>query len=407
MGRFANLGVSVFDADFTLNPYHYLRELYDRDDVLGFHSEGMNFLFRFEQSRAVMFNRSCTRAMGNNAELERLEADYAQRYPHRAWHFQNSYTHGEPDLKFKAAIGKFVAQVAEQASFADAEPVFARLSQGGLLDNYIDEISTLPMRVFLQTCKLPHDDATLRDLHRSGCAFLKSLENFYDEGLIADCDRGLATIRSYMERHFDQLDTHSPLHTLIGVGRASGMSDEQLIANIGGMFLTAISNTVGISSAFILRSLQRDPTAWQTLRAQPDLARQEHVIMELLRRDNHVKALSRQFAQPMAIDAFTIDAGEVVYLYFPGINMDHNHWPDPCSMDFSRQFTGENNIIFGGSFYTCIGRKLTMAFLGNMIDGFIRHLPATATIIDGEMEVDGSWMAERMISRMPIHLGFE
>ena len=76
-------------------------------------------------------------------------------------------------------------------------------------------------------------------------------------------------------------------------------------------------------------------------------------------------------------------------------------------MDFSRQFTGENNIIFGGSFYTCIGRKLTMAFLGNMIDGFIRHLPATATIIDGEMEVDGSWMAERMISRMPIHLGFE
>ena len=88
-----------------------------------------------------------------------------------------------------------------------------------------------------------------------------------------------------------------------------------------------------------------------------------------------------------------------------GINMDHNHWSNPRSMDFQRRFTGENNIIFGGSFYTCIGRKLTMAFLRNMVAGFLRHLPDAAKIIDAEMEIDGSWMAERIITRMPIHLG--
>jgi cytochrome P450 len=405
MSTFIDLGVSIFDDDFTLNPYKYLKELYDRKEVLGFQSDGMNFLFRFDQCRNVMFNKNCVRAMGNNEELQRLEADYAERFPSRAWHFQNSYTHGEPDLKFKAAIGKFVAIVAEQASFTDAEPIFARLSEGGTLDNYIDEIARLPMRVFLETCKLPYEEKELGELHQSGCAFLKSLENFYDEELIADCDAGLARIRQYMEQHFYNLDRLSPLQGLVAAGRGSGMSDEQLIANIGGMFLTSISNTVGISSAFMLRSILRDQAAGQMLRQQPALAENEHIIMELLRRDNHVKALSRQFTQPMEIDGFNIKAGEVVCLYFPGINMDHNHWSKPCSIDFSRRFTGENNIIFGGSFYTCIGRKLTMAFLSSMLDGFLRHLPDTAKIVEEEIEVDGSWMAERIISRMPIHLG--
>ena len=405
MGKFVDLGVSVFDAEFTLNPYDYLKEIYDRKEVLGFHSDGMNFMFRFEQSRAVIFSKNCTRAMGNNEELQQLEEGYAKRYPNRAWHFRNSYTHGEPDLKFKAAIGRFVAQVADQASFFGAEPIFAKLSQGGTLDNYIDEISTLPMRVFLETCKLPYDNHDLEVLHTSGCAFLKSLENFYDEELIAGCDSGLACIRDYMESQFYNLDAESPLRPLISAGYNCGMNDEQLIANIGGMFLTSISNTVGISSAFILRSLLRDQAAWRTLQEQPELVENEDVIMELLRRDNHVKALSRQFDQSMEIDGFKINSGEVVCLYFPGINMDHNHWKKPTTIDFSRTFTGENNIIFGGSFYTCIGRKLTMAFLSNMIDGFLRHLPATAEIVDEEIEVDGSWMAERMITRMPIHLG--
>lgn len=405
MSEFVDLGVSVFDPDLTLNPFDYLHDLYDRKDVLGFHSDGMNFLFRFEQCRAVIFNRDCVRAMGNNEELEMLEADYAIRYPNRAWHFANSYTHDQPDLKFKAAVGRFVADVAERASFASAEPVFARLSGGGLLDNYVDEVATLPMRIFLETCLLPFDEDVVRELHTSGCAFLKSLENFYDESLIADCDAGLASIRAYMEKHFHQLDPASPLHPLIEAGHADGMTDEQLIANIGGMFLTSISNTVGISSAFIVRTLLRDREILNTLRLQPELAARENVIMELLRRDNHVKALSRQFNQPMELDGFTVNEGDVLCLYFPGINMDPNHWINPEAVDLSRVFTGENNIIFGGSFYTCIGRRLTMAFLASMIAGFVRHMPEGAAVDDTEIEVDGEWMAERIISRMPIHLG--
>ena len=54
MAAFVDIGVSVFDPSFTLHPYPYLKDLYDREDVLGFRSQGMDFLFRFEQSRAVI-----------------------------------------------------------------------------------------------------------------------------------------------------------------------------------------------------------------------------------------------------------------------------------------------------------------------------------------------------------------
>lgn len=404
MSHFIDLGVSIFDDDFTLNPYSYLKDLYPREDILGFRSEGINFLFRFEQARSVMFNKHCIRAGADTAELQKLEARYSDLYPNRAWHFHHSYTHGTPDLKFKAAIGRFVALIAEQASFEAAEPIFQQLSRTGLLENYIQNIAKLPMRIFLDTCLLTYSENELDALHDAGCAFLKSLENYFDEDLIKACDAGLLTIRHFMEERFYQLDPYSPLVGLIQAGRECGMTDEQLIANIGGMFLTSISNTVGISSAFILRTLINHPDTWLKLKSAPELARDEHVIMELLRRDNHVKALSRQSTEDFQLGNFPIEAGELIYLFFPGINMDPGHWSKPLEVNLNRQFTGENNIIFGGSFYTCIGRKLTMAFLGNMIDGFIRYLNMDAKVIEDRLEIDGSWMAERILTKMPIQL---
>ena len=48
MSHFVPLDVSIFDADFTLEPYPFLKDLYEQEEVLGFTSEGMNFCFRFE-----------------------------------------------------------------------------------------------------------------------------------------------------------------------------------------------------------------------------------------------------------------------------------------------------------------------------------------------------------------------
>ena len=40
-----------------------------------------------------------------------------------------------------------------------------------------------------------------------------------------------------------------------------------------------------------------------------------------------------------------------------------------------------------------------------MVSGFVRFLPDEAYIDDDEVAMDGDWTAERILTRMPIHLG--
>ena len=127
--------------------------------------------------------------------------------------------------------------------------------------------------------------------------------------------------------------------------------------------------------------------------------------MEFLRRDNHVKALSRQAHKPFTLHGQDIAAGESVNLFFPGVNLDPDHWDRPLEIDLERQFSGENNIIFGGSTYMCIGKQLGIAFLKNVARGFVENLPESARIDESEIVVDGDWVSERVITRMPIELG--
>jgi len=405
MDKFIDLGVSVFDPDFTLNPYPYLKDLYQRDDILGFRSESLNFLFRFDDCRQVIMSKTCARAIAT-AKQQELEIAYTERYPHRARHYQLSYMNlpEGPDLKFKALVMRFIADVAEQASFTAVEPVFQKLAGGQPLDNYIDDIAKIPMRIFLDCCGLTYSDSELDDLHRSGCDFLKSLENFLDEELIRKADTALQVIGAYVEGHWDHLPKDSLLYHFIAQGREAGISDAMLQVNIIGVFITSISNTIGISSAFILKHLIEDSAVRRQLQDNPGLLDNDNVIMELLRRDNHVKALSRQAHQPLSLRGFTIEQGESFLLLFPGINLDPGHWHNPLSIDFSRDFSGENNIIFGGSMFTCIGKKLALVFLKHMTLGFIKYLPDQVSIDETQIEMDGGWLAERIITRMPIRV---
>ena len=78
MSEFIDLPVSYFNAEFTLNPYPFLEELYQRDDILGFDSEGMNFLFRHEDCRAVLKSPLCRREPLANPEFIERETRYAE-----------------------------------------------------------------------------------------------------------------------------------------------------------------------------------------------------------------------------------------------------------------------------------------------------------------------------------------
>ena len=161
MEKFVDLGTSFFDTEFTLNPEKHLAELYPRKDILGFKADGMNFVFRFNEARAVLYSRECAREPVASPEIAAREERLAAEYPNRAKNFQLAYTYGTPDLALKKLLKNYVTEVAETANFSCTEPVYQRLGDGGSLDNYIDDINTLPLRIMLTTSGLPFDEFEL------------------------------------------------------------------------------------------------------------------------------------------------------------------------------------------------------------------------------------------------------
>jgi hypothetical protein len=71
-------------------------------------------------------------------------------------------------------------------------------------------------------------------------------------------------------------------------------------------------------------------------------------------------------------------------------------------LNFQRQFTRDNHNIFGGSRYACIGSRIALKYFSEVLPGVLANLPEDARILEDKIEVDGNWVAERVITRLPI-----
>jgi cytochrome P450 len=405
MDRFVDLPVSVYDSGFTLNPYDALADIYPRKDVLGFHSEGKNFLFRHDDCNAILKSHACRREPASNPDYEALETRYAKDYPNRTWLMLNQFNTGEEDLKTKVQVMRLIGSISEAASFEIAEATFRKLDKDDENDDYVAEISALPLKILMETAGLPVSDDEVSQLYEAGCDFLHSFDNTGDESLISKCEVASTQLIEFVKERYPQIKPGTLMYDYVQACRSNGLSDDLIQCNIIGPLIISASNTMGLSSAFLLRNLVRFPETCSMLKANPELLDNDNVLIEFLRRDNHVKALSRQAHEDVAIGNFSIKAGEAVYLFFPGANLDPAHWDNPLELDFERDFSQQNHIIFGGAKHVCIGKAMGVAFLRHMAKGFLRYLPENASINDADIEMDGSWIAERIINRMPIDLG--
>jgi cytochrome P450 len=280
MERFVELPVSVFDPDFTLNPYGFLEDLYPRKDILGFQSEGKNFLFRYNDCNAVLKSHDCRR-----------------------------------------------------------EPTFENLDKDDENDDYVADISSMPLKILLETAGVPVSDGEVKKLYNASCAFLQSFDNTQDEELVARCEAAAIELLDYTNRRYPQFQPGTLMHDYVQACKKNGLSEDLIKGNIIGPLIISASNTVGISSAYLLR------------------------------------------------------------------NLDPSHWENPLELDFTRDLSPQNHIIFGGAKHVCIGKAMGVAFLRHMARGFLRYLPDDATINDADIEMDGAWITERIIQRMPIELG--
>jgi hypothetical protein len=312
MERFVELPVSVFDPGFTLNPFDYLEELYPRREFLGFQSEGKHFLFRHDDCNAVLKSHACRREPVANPDFEAIEARYARDYPNRTWAMLNNFNIGKEDLKTKVQVMRLIGNLSEAASFEIAEPVFEKLGIDSDNDHYVSEIAALPLKILLETAGLPVSDSEVRQLYDAGCAFLHSFDNTENEALVAGAEEATTHLRNFADERYPHIKPGTLMYDYIQGCKDNGLSDDLIKGNIIGPLIISASNTMGISSAYLLRNLVRFPEVCRQLKANPELLDNDNVLIEFLRRDNHVKALSRQAHEDVQVGEFTIAAGETI-----------------------------------------------------------------------------------------------
>jgi len=399
MSVFVPLETSIFDPQFTLDPFPFIEPLYKQKNVLGFSSEGMNFCFRFEDCHdLIAAHGNVAREPVKTKESEAQAAAFAERFPTRAWHFQYSLT----DVKVKAMLNRYLGVLLERISTAEIEQAFSVLGQKGTHTDYLEHVQLLPMRMLLSAWGFQFTEEQLLRLYNDSIALVKSFDNFENENLLEQGERGMAFNRDYVSEQFNMAAQGTLLNEFVNESRSSGVDDQYSIASLV-TFLQSTPNTISISTALLLRNLLRYPEAVKPLRDDTGLIN-DSVIMEFLRRDNHVKALSRQVHTPFSLRGHELQAGEGLYIFYPGINLDPTHWDEPLSLNFQREFTRSNHNIFGGARYACIGSRIALKYFTDILPAIFQQLPEDARVVEDEIIIDGDWIAERVITHMPIYV---
>lgn len=400
MNAFKDLGNIYFDRSFTLDPFPFLEEIYADRNLKGFHSCGMNFLIKHKDANVLLLEHDkASREPVMSDDLIAREMRLAEKYPQRAFLFQ----HGIVDVRAKAMLMKFITQLIDRIDLQSISPVFSRLSVAGLHENYLEEIKTLPMRVLLDAWGLPYSEEVLEKLYFSGTTFVKSFDNYFDEEMIALGNEAERYIYDYSVEVVNNPPPDTLIAHYIQESRERGIDDKNTVGSVM-TFINSVGNTLAISTAYMLRNAIRYPDVIAHLQKSPDLIC-DSTVLEYLRRDNHVKSLSRQIHKSFDLNGLLLNPGDALYLFYPGINLDPAHWQDPLRIDVNRNLDRDKHVIFGGSRYTCIGPRITLVYMKAVLAGIVVNMPDKITVLEDRLSIEDGWIAERVISCMPIQVG--
>ena len=110
-----------------------------------------------------------------------------------------------------------------------------------------------------------------------------------------------------------------------------------------------------------LRHLQRDPTLM------------DQTIVEILRYDSSVQAVSRTALADLHLGNQRIHQGQILHGLIAAANRDPDRFPQPDQFDIQRPV--QSHLAFGQGMHACIGLHLAKLVAGIAIGTIVRRLP--------------------------------
>lgn len=236
-----------------------------------------------------------------------------------------------------------------------AELIDARLADGRM-ELIADFAEPFPAIVTAGLLGVPEADH--RELKIWSAHFAEMLGNFqHNPDRIHNVLDAVAQMNGYFRRAIAE-HRRSPRDGLIGSlleAEVDGqrLSDEEVIANtivtlVGGQETT--TNLIGNG----LLTLMRQPDKLAQLRARPEIV--DEAVEELLRFESPSQHTARIAHADVEVGGQLIRKGEAVMVVIAAANRDPAHFPDPDTLDLTRN--PNRHLAFGWATHFCFGAAL-------------------------------------------------
>lgn len=395
-GRFPIVEWSVFSDDFSLYPYPYLEPLYPQKEVLGFQSEGMKFLFRYEDCKAFLFHSNLNQdRLMDELEFNQLETE--ETHPTSSWYRQYCITNPD-NIHIKATVRKLLLHMQSgenKLRWFDAcesiiDPALRAFSEEGQSIEFMHHFGGIPFRIITTILGITVDESEEEQLRQAGRTFIAGWGRNDKESLMAT-EKALLTLR---ERTSHLVQGRCPL--ISDFSKRHLLTDDHVHAILM-FFLISSTDNIAISSAFMLINFLKYPDQRRELEENPALM--SSAFMEFLRLDEHIKSVPRYVHEPFTYKDYHFERGDIINLFYPGANRDPQQWASPSQLDFSRNFD-DGHIIFGGGRHACVGREIAVTIMRYTLHCFVKYIGNTAAIEQKRTEINGRGLGERALAKL-------
>jgi vitamin D3 1,25-hydroxylase len=179
------------------------------------------------------------------------------------------------------------------------------------------------------------------------------------------------------------------------------LSQEELVAMAMLLLIAGHETTVNLIGNGVL-GLLTHPDELATLRAKPELI--GNAVEEFLRWDSPVQTAPVRFAaEDVEIGGVTIPEGAVVMLGLSAANRDGERYPEPDTLDVTRDAGG--HVAFGYGLHHCLGAQLARTEGEVAIGALLADRPELALAVEPAELTHRTSILVRGLTQLPVDLG--
>jgi cytochrome P450 len=262
----------------------------------------------------------------------------------------------------KLLAGKFTVRrmrrLTERVEQVTAEHLDAMAERGTEAELVRDFALPVPAVMICELLGVPYED---RDTFQALAAKV-----FNPEASMEEIYEGYAGLQEYI-RKLVPAKRSAPTDDLLSDLTTSDLSEDEL-AGIGAFLLGAGLDTTSNMLSLGTLALLRNPAQVEALHADPDRA-----VEELLRYLTITHTGVRAALEDVEIGGQLIKAGESVTISIQAANRDPERFPDPDTLDLTRNAAG--HLAFGHGVHQCLGQQLARVEMRVAFPALFRRFP--------------------------------